>query len=229
MPHLLLDRYRDSIRFHVTSAQLYLEVLLQWSYPVGAGSQIFLSYTVFLMYPHKRKSIVVRFGLLGGQKIGLPLQIQVLRTSCINWSTDKRILTSLATHYQLTISKTCMLSTFNPFQSSRLGKFPQPGREGILNPCRAYKQTVLLKKLVQQGHEVKNISETFAIYSITPCTFLVLLMARLLSSVVSFPICIIQNICKKWTLDITSPKNFVLSHHWTSSLLCQVMGLGPYL
>jgi hypothetical protein len=36
------------------------------------------------------------------------------------------------------------------------------------------------------------------------CTFFVLFMARCLSSMVSFPRSIIQNVCKKWSLDITS-------------------------
>jgi hypothetical protein len=43
-------------------------------------------------------------------------------------------------------------------------KFPQAGREGILNPRRATKRAVLLEKLVQQGHKVKNISETVSLY-----------------------------------------------------------------
>jgi hypothetical protein len=45
---------------------------------------------------------------------------------------------------------------FNPFRSSRLEKFPKPGHQGILNPLRATKRTVLLEKLVQQGHKKKN-------------------------------------------------------------------------
>jgi hypothetical protein len=63
---------------------------------------------------------------------------------------------------------------FNPFRLSCFKKFPQPGHEGILNPRRATKQAVLLEKSMQQGHKVKNISETLYIYSITPCTFFVL-------------------------------------------------------
>jgi hypothetical protein len=46
-----------------------------------------------------------------------------------------------------------VLIKFNPFQLC-LKKFLQPGRQGILNPCRATKQTVLLKKFVQEGHKV---------------------------------------------------------------------------
>jgi hypothetical protein len=45
-----------------------------------------------------------------------------------------------------------------------LEKFPQPGCEGILNPHRVIKRAVLLEKLVQQGHKLKNISETVYVY-----------------------------------------------------------------
>jgi hypothetical protein len=41
----------------------------------------------------------------------------------------------------------------NPFRLSRLEKFLQPGREGILNPLRATKRAGLLEKLAQQGHK----------------------------------------------------------------------------
>jgi hypothetical protein len=56
----------------------------------------------------------------------------------------------------------------NPFQSSCLEKFPHPGHEGILNPDRATKHAVLLEKLVQQGHKVKNISETVSLCILSP-------------------------------------------------------------
>jgi hypothetical protein len=55
------------------------------------------------------------------------------------------------------------------FRSSCLEKFPQPGREGILNLRRASKRAVLLEKLAQQGHKVKNISETVSLYNLSPC------------------------------------------------------------
>jgi hypothetical protein len=57
----------------------------------------------------KKKSTMVRFWLLGGQKIGPPLPNQALRTSCIDRSTGKGISTSLDTHRQLSMSKTCVL------------------------------------------------------------------------------------------------------------------------
>jgi hypothetical protein len=63
----------------------------------------------------------------------------------------------------------CMNYPVSPFQSSHLEKFLQPGREGILDPCRATKQAVLLEKLVQQGHKVKNISQTVSLYVLSPC------------------------------------------------------------
>jgi hypothetical protein len=56
----------------------------------------------------------------------------------------------------------------NPFRSSGFKKFPQPGRERILNPRRATKRAVLLEKLVQHGHKIKNISETVSLYVISP-------------------------------------------------------------
>jgi hypothetical protein len=52
--------------------------------------------------------------------------------------------------------------------SCHVEEFPQPGREGILNPRRATKRAVLLKKLVQQGQKVKNISETVSLYILSP-------------------------------------------------------------
>jgi hypothetical protein len=42
----------------------------------------------------------------------------------------------------------------NPMRSSRLEKFLQPDCQGVLNPRRASKRTVLLEELVQQGHKV---------------------------------------------------------------------------
>jgi hypothetical protein len=45
---------------------------------------------------------------------------------------------------------------FNTCQSSRLEKFLQPDHRGILNAPRTTKRAVLLKKLVQQGHKVKE-------------------------------------------------------------------------
>jgi hypothetical protein len=52
----------------------------------------------------------------------------------------------------------------NPFWSSHFKKFPQPGREGVLNPHRATKRAVLLETLVQQGHKVKTISVAVSLY-----------------------------------------------------------------
>jgi uroporphyrinogen-III synthase len=43
----------------------------------------------------------------------------------------------------------------NPFWSP-FEKFQQPGHQGVLNPRRDTKRTVLLEKLVQQGHKVKS-------------------------------------------------------------------------
>jgi hypothetical protein len=60
----------------------------------------------------------------------------------------------------------------NPFQSSCYKKFPQPGREEILNPRRATKRTVLLEKLVQQGHEVKIFLKLFLYIFSHPVYFL---------------------------------------------------------
>jgi hypothetical protein len=42
---------------------------------------------------------------------------------------------------------------------SRLEKFPQPGRQGFLNTCRATKLTVLLENLLKQAHKVKKTNE----------------------------------------------------------------------
>jgi hypothetical protein len=42
-------------------------------------SRIISAYTMFLIYPPKRKSIGVRSELLGGQKFGPNLPIQALR------------------------------------------------------------------------------------------------------------------------------------------------------
>jgi hypothetical protein len=66
---------------------------------------------------------------------------------------------------------------FNPFWSSHFKKFLEPGRQGILNPCRATRRVVLLKKLVQQGHKAKNISETVSLSFLSPRVFYLFLIA----------------------------------------------------
>jgi hypothetical protein len=50
-----------------------------------------------------------------------------------------------------------------------LEKSPQPGRQGILNPLKATEQAGLLENLVQEGHKVKNISETVSLCILSPC------------------------------------------------------------
>jgi hypothetical protein len=59
----------------------------------------------------------------------------------------------------------------NPFWSSCFEKFPQPVHEGILNPRRVTKRAGLLKKLMQQGHKMKYISETVSLYILSPHVF----------------------------------------------------------
>jgi hypothetical protein len=60
--------------------------------------------------PPQKKTIEVRFGHMGGQKIGPTLPIQALGTSCNDWSPKKNISTSLVTHHHLSMSKTYVLS-----------------------------------------------------------------------------------------------------------------------
>jgi hypothetical protein len=77
----------------------------------------------------------------------------------------------ITTHYAFFFKSShqhCSSDRFIPFRSSHLEKFLQPGREGILNPHRATKRAVLLKKLVKQGHKVKPISETVSLYILSP-------------------------------------------------------------
>jgi hypothetical protein len=55
---------------------------------------------------------------------------------------------------------------FNPFRLSRIKKNPQPGHQGILKHRTPIKQAVLLGKLVQQGHKVKNISDLHSVHPV---------------------------------------------------------------
>jgi hypothetical protein len=49
-----------------------------------------------------------------------------------------------------------------------LEKSPQPGRQGVLNPRKATERAVVLEILVQEGHKVKNISETVSLCILSP-------------------------------------------------------------
>jgi len=52
---------------------------------------IFSAYTMFLMYPHRKKSSGERSGLRGGQGIGLPLQIQASGNVSFKTSVTKQL------------------------------------------------------------------------------------------------------------------------------------------
>jgi hypothetical protein len=59
----------------------------------------------------------------------------------------------------------------NPFRSSRLEKFRQPGRQGILIPAEPLSELFCSKIWCNKGYKVYFLN-CFSVYSITPCTFL---------------------------------------------------------